>query len=360
MFYFNIIMSIKQWGEHTVTAQIRPMIITYYLNKTPTSLPSVYPSFVFSTTQKHPNSSGTFPSSHPYTTQPPFQKAASLSFYCCRSTWEPFLCISLLRSHRSLSIVVAARGNFFFASPFHVANLTSTWCTWTNVHFAATPHQYSPLQTWQNQCLVIIPSVHPSLPWNPPWEQNISKIHFVIPFDIWGNTTYKYLVILSLCPPCHFLPTPHLHHHWWCHHSSQSSVVPDSLPLFHDQINHFDIHKYHKGKHTTITHVPISLNIESTWSKPQQSLKSWNVEFNSKNGRSLSPSQQCSLNRIHVEPQQTLKSWNVEFNSEKRRSLSPSRQCGSANWNTQLHNIISHGAINHPTIRHFTAPPTGL
>jgi hypothetical protein len=89
-------------------------------------------------------------------------------------------------------------------------------------------------------------------------------------------------------------------------------------------------------------------------------LKSWNVEFNSKNGRSLSPSQQCSLNRIHVEPQQTLKSWNVEFNSENRRSLSPSRQCGSANWNTQLHNIISHGAINHPTIRHFTAPPTGL
>jgi hypothetical protein len=30
------------------------------------------------------------------------------------------------------------------------------------------------------------------------------------------------------------------------------------------------------------------------------------------------------------------------------------------NWNTQLHNMISHGAINHPTIRHFTAPPTGM
>jgi hypothetical protein len=58
--------------------------------------------------------------------------------------------------------------------------------------------------------------------------------------------------------------------------------------------------------------------------------------------------------------QQSLKSWNVEFCSNNRRSSSPSRRCSSANRNTQLHNMISHGAVNHPTIRYFTAPPTGM
>jgi hypothetical protein len=66
------------------------------------------------------------------------------------------------------------------------------------------------------------------------------------------------------------------------------------------------------------------------------------------------------LNRIHVEPQQSLKSWNVEFDSENGRSSSPSRHCGSANQNTQLHNIISHGTITPQTISHFTVPPIGL
>jgi hypothetical protein len=47
----------------------------------------------------------------------------------------------------------------------------------------------------------------------------------------------------------------------------------------------------------------------------------------------------------------------VEFNSENGRSSSPSRCCGSANWNTQLHNIISHCAITPQTISDFTAPP---
>jgi hypothetical protein len=42
-----------------------------------------------------------------------------------------------------------------------------------------------------------------------------------------------------------------------------------------------------------------------------------------------------------VEPQQSLKSWNLEFDSNNRRSSSPSWCCGSANQNTQLHNIIS-------------------
>jgi hypothetical protein len=62
-----------------------------------------------------------------------------------------------------------------------------------------------------------------------------------------------------------------------------------------------------------------------------------------------------------VEPQQSLKSWNVEFDSENSRSSCPSWLCGSANQNIQLHNIISHGAIITPqTISHFTAPPIGL
>jgi hypothetical protein len=38
-----------------------------------------------------------------------------------------------------------------------------------------------------------------------------------------------------------------------------------------------------------------------------------------------------------VEPQQSSKSWNVEFDSNNQRSSSPSWCCGSANWNTQLH-----------------------
>jgi hypothetical protein len=66
------------------------------------------------------------------------------------------------------------------------------------------------------------------------------------------------------------------------------------------------------------------------------------------------------LNRIHVEPQQSLKSWNVEFDSKNCRSSSPSRHCGSANQNTQLHNVISHGAVTPQTISHFTAPSIGL
>jgi hypothetical protein len=61
-----------------------------------------------------------------------------------------------------------------------------------------------------------------------------------------------------------------------------------------------------------------------------------------------------------MEPQQSLKSWNVEFNSENGRSSSPSQHCGSANQNTQLHNIISHGTITPQTISHFTAPPIRL
>ena len=65
------------------------------------------------------------------------------------------------------------------------------------------------------------------------------------------------------------------------------------------------------------------------------------------------------LNRIHVEPQQSLKSWNVEFDSENGRSSSPSWCCSSANQNTQLHNIISHGTVTPQTISHFTAPPIG-
>jgi hypothetical protein len=65
------------------------------------------------------------------------------------------------------------------------------------------------------------------------------------------------------------------------------------------------------------------------------------------------------LNRTLVEPQQFLKSWNVEFNSKNGRWSSPSRRCGSANRNTQLHNIISHDAITPQTISHFTAPPIG-
>jgi hypothetical protein len=61
----------------------------------------------------------------------------------------------------------------------------------------------------------------------------------------------------------------------------------------------------------------------------------------------------------HVEPQQSLKSWNVEFDNKNGRSMSPSQCCGSANWNTQLHNMISHGTITPQTISHFTAPPIG-
>jgi hypothetical protein len=60
-----------------------------------------------------------------------------------------------------------------------------------------------------------------------------------------------------------------------------------------------------------------------------------------------------------METQQNLKSWSVEFDSENGRSLSSSRHCGSANWNTELHNIISHDAITPQTISHFTAPPIG-
>jgi hypothetical protein len=66
------------------------------------------------------------------------------------------------------------------------------------------------------------------------------------------------------------------------------------------------------------------------------------------------------LNRIHVEPQQSLKSWNVEFDSKNGRTLSPSWCCGSANQNTQLHNIISHSIVTPQTISHFTAPPIRL
>jgi hypothetical protein len=58
-----------------------------------------------------------------------------------------------------------------------------------------------------------------------------------------------------------------------------------------------------------------------------------------------------------VEPQQTLKSWNVEFNSKNCRLSSPSWHCGSANQNIQLHNMIPHGIITHQTISHFTVPP---
>jgi hypothetical protein len=59
-----------------------------------------------------------------------------------------------------------------------------------------------------------------------------------------------------------------------------------------------------------------------------------------------------------MEPQQSLKSWNVEFDtSENGRSSSPSWCCGSANQNTQLHSIISHGAVTPQTISHFTEPP---
>jgi hypothetical protein len=61
------------------------------------------------------------------------------------------------------------------------------------------------------------------------------------------------------------------------------------------------------------------------------------------------------LHRIHVEPQQSLKSWNVEFDCENGKLSSPSWRCSFANRNTKLHSIISHSAINHPTIHHFTA-----
>jgi hypothetical protein len=37
--------------------------------------------------------------------------------------------------------------------------------------------------------------------------------------------------------------------------------------------------------------------------------------------------------------------------------MHPSWHCGSANQNTQLHNMISHSAITPQTISHFTAPP---
>jgi hypothetical protein len=56
-----------------------------------------------------------------------------------------------------------------------------------------------------------------------------------------------------------------------------------------------------------------------------------------------------------MEPQQSLKSWNAEFDSNNGIASSPSQHCGSANQNTQLHNIISHGAVNHPKICHLAA-----
>jgi hypothetical protein len=71
------------------------MIITHYLNKTPTLLPLVYPSVVFSTTHRN----------------------------------IPIALTTLSKSSLALSIVVAARGNLFCASPFHVADLTSMQCT---------------------------------------------------------------------------------------------------------------------------------------------------------------------------------------------------------------------------------------
>jgi hypothetical protein len=65
------------------------------------------------------------------------------------------------------------------------------------------------------------------------------------------------------------------------------------------------------------------------------------------------------LNRIHVEPQKSLNSWNVEFNSQNGRTSSLWWRYSSANWNTQLHNIISHGTVTLQTISHVTAPPMG-
>jgi hypothetical protein len=61
-----------------------------------------------------------------------------------------------------------------------------------------------------------------------------------------------------------------------------------------------------------------------------------------------------------VEPQQRVKAWNDEFDSKNGRSSSPSRHCGSADQNTQLYNIISHGAVTPQTISHLTKPPMGL
>jgi hypothetical protein len=60
-----------------------------------------------------------------------------------------------------------------------------------------------------------------------------------------------------------------------------------------------------------------------------------------------------------MEPHQSLKSWNVQFDFKIGRSSSPSWCFTSANWNTHLHNNISHGAITPQTISHFTAPPIG-
>jgi hypothetical protein len=57
----------------------------------------------------------------------------------------------------------------------------------------------------------------------------------------------------------------------------------------------------------------------------------------------------------HMEPKQHL-----EMNGIYKVPTTPMQHPSSTNWNTQLHNIISHGTVTPQTISHFTAPPIGL